>query len=500
MGGVLTSLARKREPGNERTSLGKRKRNRGPHGCELFCKRRREEEEEEPLYQHPLQKRPCSTSAYIYKRLFEQGHASDVSLIAMGRTWHLHRFYLSQAGYFSSMFSGSWKESDMQEIQMDVPDPTVDADALDLAFGSLYQDECALSLPCVVSCLAAASLIQADGLLGQCVDLMLSSVTAETVCRYHTAAMRYGQEEIVMKCHEWLQRNLLVEWNVQLLKELDAQLLAAVVASADLVVIQVEMDIYTLLKRWLFLQLQPDHVWSDVGDLELDTEEWLKKEKHNLSPGCSLLSSSRVSPHLATPFQGLRRWALANDGSQLSSLLADRILPPHNIWEICNEQWLCLLNLERERRIRNVTWDNFAPWSVRCGRKINHNFLHRWRWTGFHFGLDILLTFSSQAITLHRNLQPYAPFPLVSMAPSFPIAFRLRVFITDQAGGLKLLKGTGVQIIELEREKEEVVLILDDCHLTFPLYISCNFLFVEPPQHSRDNWWDKSKDGEKDTA
>uniref|UniRef100_A0A8C4Q4J9 BTB domain-containing protein n=1 Tax=Eptatretus burgeri TaxID=7764 RepID=A0A8C4Q4J9_EPTBU len=445
-------------------------------------------DEHEPWYRYDRRKRPRSTSTYIYERLFKQGHGSDVSLNAMGRTWHLHRLYLAQAGYFASMFSGAWKESDMQEISMDVPDPTVDADALDLALGSLYQDECALPLPCAVPCLAAASLLQADGLIKQCVDLMLSSVTAETVCRYHTAALRYGQKEVVMECHGWLQRNILVEWNVHLLKELDAELLAAVVASADLVVIQVEMDIYTLLKRWLFLQLQTDCVCGDVADLVLDTEEWLKKEKQTLSPGCSLLSSSRVSSHLAAPFQGLRRWALANDGSQLSSLLADRILSPQSIWEVCNEQWLCLLNLERERRIRNVTWDNFALWSVRCGRKINRNFLHRWRWTGFHFGLDLLLTFSTRAITLHRNLQPYAPTPLVSMAPSIPVAFRMRAFITDQAGGLKLLKGTGMQILEFEREKEETVLILDDCHLTFPLYISCNFLFVEPPQHMRENW------------
>jgi len=35
---------------------------------------------------------------------------------------------LLQCGYFDSMFSGSWKESDAKQITLDIPDANIDAD------------------------------------------------------------------------------------------------------------------------------------------------------------------------------------------------------------------------------------------------------------------------------------------------------------------------------------------------------------------------------------
>lgn len=37
-----------------------------------------------------------STSKYIYKTLFEEGRASDVTVVALGTEWHLHKVYLCQ--------------------------------------------------------------------------------------------------------------------------------------------------------------------------------------------------------------------------------------------------------------------------------------------------------------------------------------------------------------------------------------------------------------------
>ena len=37
-----------------------------------------------------------STSKYIYKTLFEDGRASDVTVVALGTDWHLHKVYLCQ--------------------------------------------------------------------------------------------------------------------------------------------------------------------------------------------------------------------------------------------------------------------------------------------------------------------------------------------------------------------------------------------------------------------
>lgn len=102
-----------------------------------------------------------------------------------------------QSGYFSSMFSGSWKESNMMVIQLEIPDQNIDAEgvcrrnktkdvacviftqalsvlnqeaglcvcvfvcvALQVVFGSLYRDDVLIKPSRVVSILAAACMLQ----------------------------------------------------------------------------------------------------------------------------------------------------------------------------------------------------------------------------------------------------------------------------------------------------------------------------------------------------
>ena len=37
-------------------------------------------------------------------------------------------FFLIQSPYFASMFSGSWKESSMKKVEMDIVDENIDED------------------------------------------------------------------------------------------------------------------------------------------------------------------------------------------------------------------------------------------------------------------------------------------------------------------------------------------------------------------------------------
>lgn len=96
-----------------------------------------------------------------------------------------------QSGYFSSMFSGSWKESNMMEINLEIPDQNIDTEgescreatlyfnfvsfftdcillsgvsaALQVVFGSLYRDDVLIKPSRVISILAAACMLQLVG-------------------------------------------------------------------------------------------------------------------------------------------------------------------------------------------------------------------------------------------------------------------------------------------------------------------------------------------------
>ncbi len=39
--------------------------------------------------------------------------------------------FVFQSGYFSSMFSGSWKESNMMVIELEIPDQNIDTEGED---------------------------------------------------------------------------------------------------------------------------------------------------------------------------------------------------------------------------------------------------------------------------------------------------------------------------------------------------------------------------------
>jgi BTB/POZ domain-containing protein 13 len=91
------------------------------------------------------------------------------------------------------MFSGNWRESNLDRVAIDVADPNVDRASFHVALGSLYQDEVTLAPGDVVPVLAAATLLQLDGLIEQCVGLMKETVNVKTVLKYLEASQIYGQ-------------------------------------------------------------------------------------------------------------------------------------------------------------------------------------------------------------------------------------------------------------------------------------------------------------------
>ena len=183
----------------------------------------------------PSKRRLKTTTEYIYETLFKDGKDSDVVVKALGRSWNLHKvisspesfmeyceleqkslvplfsnmrqihttciailqLYLGQSGYFSSMFSGSWRESEADSVSIDVADPNVTVAAFDTALGSLYQDEVTIEPgEAAVSVLASATLLLLDGLTAQCAALMTETVNVRTVLAYLGAARMYGQREL----------------------------------------------------------------------------------------------------------------------------------------------------------------------------------------------------------------------------------------------------------------------------------------------------------------
>ncbi|XP_072834952.2 germ cell-less protein-like 1 isoform X1 [Pogona vitticeps] len=462
--------------GSGRGGVVKRKRAESPSDSESG----EESEREERLLNTPRRKKLKSTSKYIYQTLFLNGENSDVKICALGEEWNLHKIYLCQSGYFSSMFSGSWKESGMDTIELEIPDQNIDIEALQVAFGSLYRDEVLINPSRVIALLAAASMLQLDGLIQQCGETMKETINAKTVCGYYNSAGTYGLDSLKKKCLEWLLNNLMTHQSVELFKELSINLMKQLIGSSNLFVMQVEMDVYTALKKWMFLQLVPS--WNgSLKQLLNEADAWFSKRRKDFGDGISFLESEQGHPFL-TVFRHLRLQYIVSDLASARIVERDSLMPAEWLSSVYKQQWFAMLRAEQDNDIgpQEINKEELERNSMRCGRKLAKDGDYCWRWTGFNFGFDLLVTYTNRYIVFKRNTLNQPCSGSVSLQPRRNIAFRLRLASFDSSGKLIGSRTAGYQILTLEKDQEQVVMNLDSRLLTFPLYICCNFLYNSP--------------------
>ncbi|KAK4808312.1 hypothetical protein QYF61_024191 [Mycteria americana] len=439
-----------------------------------------EAEREERLLNTPRRKKLKSTSRYIYQTLFLNGENSDIKICALGEEWNLHKIYLCQSGYFSSMFSGSWKESSMNIIELEIPDQNIDIEALQVAFGSLYRDDVLIKPSRVVALLAAACMLQLDGLIQQCGETMKETINAKTVCGYYNSAGTYGLDSVKKKCLEWLLNNLMTHQSVELFKELSINLMKQLISSSNLFVMQVEMDVYTALKKWMFLQLVPS--WNgSLKQLLTEADAWFAKRRKDFEDDIAFLESEQGNAFLSV-FTHLRLQYIISDLASARIIERDSLIPSEWLSSVYKQQWFAMLRAEQDNDIgpQEINKEELEGNSMRCGRKLAKDGDYCWRWTGFNFGFDLLVTYTNRYIIFKRNTLNQPCSGSVSLQPRRNIAFRLRLASFDSSGKIICSRTTGYQILTLEKDQEQVVMNLDSRLLIFPLYICCNFLYTSP--------------------
>ncbi|XP_062452728.1 germ cell-less protein-like 1 isoform X2 [Rhea pennata] len=383
-----------------------------------------EAEREERLLNTPRRKKLKSTSKYIYQTLFLNGENSDIKICALGEEWNLHKIYLCQSGYFSSMFSGSWRESSMNIIELEIPDQNIDIEALQVAFGSLYRDDVLIKPSRVVALLAAACMLQLDGLIQQCGETMKETINAKTVCGYYNSAGTYGLDSVKKKCLEWLLNNLMTHQSVELFKELSISLMKQLISSSNLFVMQVEMDVYTALKKWMFLQLVPS--WNgSLKQLLTEADAWFAKRRKDFEGGIAFLESEQGSAFLSV-FKHLRLQYIISDLASARIIERDCLIPSEWLSSVYKQQWFAMLRAEQDNDIgpQEINKEELEGNSMRCGRKLAKDGDYCWRWTGFNFGFDLLVTYTNRYIIFKRNTLNQPCNGSVSLQPRRNIAFR----------------------------------------------------------------------------
>lgn len=425
----------------------------------------------------PRRRSGVSKSRSIYESLFLRGEDSDVKICAFEEEWCLHRVYLCRSGYFASMFSGAWRETNMSTIEMEMPDKNIDRDSFHQALAYLYSYRVDIP-PCrVIAILATASMLQLDGLIEQCEEVMMVSVSIKTVCTYYYAAENYGLQHLRYICRQWLLDNLMIWQSDELLPEISLDLMKQLIASSDLLVIQVEIDVYATLKKWMFLQLEP--TWSGPPSALLAAADlYFAKYKSDVDDAPFLQTEQGRA--FVPVFQQLRLSYIICDLPSAHIIDQDALIPATWLTPVYKEQWLTLLLAEQSRELgpAGVQVSDSRGNSMRCGRQIYTDEQCSWSWSGFNFGWDLVVDYNNKCIIFHRSALNNSCGLGVSLLWQRKVAFRLRVISLDETGRAVFRKDTDYHVLSLRKDQRLEVVNLEHEDLRFPIYVACNFLYL----------------------
>ncbi|XP_037713041.1 protein germ cell-less isoform X1 [Drosophila subpulchrella] len=452
----------------------------------------------------PKKKKLLTTTQYIYKALFKEEKNSDVAVMALDKVWHLHKVYLSQSPYFYTMFNGSWREAQQNFIQIAILDERITVASLDAVFGSMYSDEIEIESADVISVLATATLFHLDGIIDKCAEVMVDNISPETAIQYYEAACQYGVVAVKKSTFQWFQINLLSIYSKQpnLLRHISIELMSALTASPDLYVMQTEFSLYTLLRTWMFLCLHPDYDPEDP----VQRAEAVKAQERLVNAGVETHTpsgdvvqwtyfTSRMEERsfLATPegqpyirvFQKLRTQYLTNHYMDLKIIYNDNIIPKEWLYRHIHNHWDALLRIDHGQEDcspQQLDDEQFFESCMRCGRMLLEPGYQKWRWTGFNYGMDLILIMDSRRLNIRRHHR-HEHERVLSLQTKRK--FMVRTTVTSINAQRQPIFTQTSEICSLSLEKnEEVPLMVLDPKLVHPLLISINMLVVMPPNQS----------------
>ncbi|BBN05220.1 hypothetical protein MPTK1_3g11330 [Marchantia polymorpha subsp. ruderalis] len=194
---------------------------------------------------------------------------SDITLSFCGKDHQLHRIILSQSSYFHSLLSGPWREHGKSRIELQIDDPNVTPEGLEIAFAYMYGMSPVFTPDNVISVLAAGCFLCLENLCEKGVQFIVEDLKVETFVGYQQLSERhcYGRfaDAIRNACWTFLCTHASREL-LHLLPKFSLQVLCLLLKSDELWVPS-ESERYKLAKQalieWKLARVKATNVTSD---------------------------------------------------------------------------------------------------------------------------------------------------------------------------------------------------------------------------------------------
>lgn len=283
-------------------------------------------------------------------------------------------------------------------IKLDCRDPLLTKTAMAVALGNLYHDEVEVELEDVANVLACASVLGFKALQNTCGKMMLENINHRTVCKYHLAASKYQQEQVVLACERWLELNLIPQMSCQIqLREVSMDLLQKTLKSHRLFTFN-EYSIYRLLSYWLFLQLNPQIQLMPSHSSVLSYYNSLPKN-------CALVDKDEGQCY-APLFSAVRLTGIT-DTNHIQDMQMMNILPQAQLIDLLSQHYHALQGGGDMGSLRN-----FNAFSVRQGFIVDdepHYHSEVLSLHGFHFELKAVRSSAGHVAFYMQRLKPGDP-------------------------------------------------------------------------------------------
>lgn len=413
----------------------------------------------------PLGQKNINSSEFSTKT----GEKPDVVLCAYDHEWHVHKSVLRKLPYFEALFSGCWSEVALDRVPLNMQDENITHEALNTVLTYLYHDVTITDPDTVINVLAASNLFILDDLIQQCADLMTEHIDMNSVCDFYTAGKMYEVKNIAEECVVYLKQHLMLKLSVPLLKDISLDLMTELIQEHDLFVLQVEMDLYVLLRRWLYIKLNPDFS-GDFKELLHNTCLFINAEATRWQP--SFLETELGKPYAAV-FKNLRIQHMVNDFCSTEFIKRDKILPYDWVMRSCTSQWIHLLRVDSGDDIGPKYCDDatFKKNSVRWGIRLDGDDKSSWLFTGFQFGLSLSISCSERQVWLSRKTSSNQRM----LTPLKDKHFMFEITVTTATSK----NTTGIQHKTIQANESACLLRIDQ-KCTYPMYVQCNYLLYSP--------------------
>lgn len=123
-------------------------------------------------------------TGHLHHNGFMQGKHSDITILAFGEHYRLHKLILDRVPFFSSAFSGGWAESSAKEMELhpEELDPNITKPAFELAIKRIYGTHFPIQEEQeAVSLFATACWLNMPDLVESCVDSILRQMQPSTL-------------------------------------------------------------------------------------------------------------------------------------------------------------------------------------------------------------------------------------------------------------------------------------------------------------------------------